>query len=139
MSMPLALYCTRNQGSSARHHVYSDVAVEAVKKGLKYIMSRSPFLMTCLLLSLSPLLISKEADNIGKGGSANNLPSAAGRSSALVCLNCTVLYSDISTPAPSSNLLLFTADADFASVSAGLFRDIRLICVRASCCPVLQL
>ncbi len=64
MSMPLALYCTRNQGSSDRHQVYRDVASEAVRKGLKYIISRSPFLMACLVLSLRPLLISKEAAGI---------------------------------------------------------------------------
>lgn len=90
MSMPLALYCTRNQGSSDRHQVYSDVASEAVKNGLKYIISKSPFLMTCLLVSLSPLLISKDAAVMGNGGSANSLPSADGRTSAFDCLNCTV-------------------------------------------------
>ena len=136
MSMPLALYCTRNQGSSDRHHVYRDVASEALRKGLKYIISRSPFLMTCLLLSLRPLLISKEAAGIGKGGSANSLPSAAGLTSARDCLNCTVWYSGLSKPALSAGLLLFVADSGLTSVSAGRFRDMWRVC--ASVLPTIQ-
>ena len=128
MSMPLALYCTRNQGSSDRHQVYRDVASEAVRKGLKYIISRSPFLMACLLLSLRPLLISKEAAGIGKGGSANSLPSAAGLTSDRDCLNCTVWYSNLSMLALSADLLLFVADSGSSCVSAGRFRDMWRVC-----------
>lgn len=91
MSIPRALYWTLNHGNSAKHQLYREVAVEETRKGLKYIMSRSPFFMVCLLLGLRPLLMSKAAGAMWNGGSAKSRPSAAGRTWAVDCLNLTVV------------------------------------------------
>lgn len=124
MSIPRALYWTLNQGSSAKHQLYRAVAVEDSRKGLKYIISRSPFFMVCLPLVLMPLLISKAADATGNGGSAKSRPSAAGRTSAVDCLNLTVVYVCLSTSAAPSVLLFLETEGRSSNAAAGLFRDI---------------
>ena len=86
-------------------------------------MSRSPFFMVCLLLALTPLLISKAAGAIRNGGSAKSRPSAAGLTWAVDCLNLAVVYICLSASLAPSCLLFLEFGGESSKAPACLLRD----------------
>ena len=79
--------------------------------------------MVCLLLALTPLLMSKAAGTIRNGGSAKSRPSAAGLTWAIDCLNWTVVYICLSASLAPCCLLFLEFGGESSKAPACLLRD----------------